>query len=190
MVKHWKGKYTKQNFNRPRGLATCDYSGLLYRYEDGVKQYQYRGNTEAFTGNWVNPVYADKLNPVELAPIIRLDPIPFKHPRPDPIVYDDNLTQTNIDLTGLVNPLLTVSQLNVNTVIFSGTLAADIFVFIPNTYLEFYANNVTTGNFTLNLEVEGTPYPGLVIPLLGANQQYGPLVNNNTLQLTFINYQR
>jgi hypothetical protein len=183
-----KGKYTKQNLKNPKGLGTCDYSGLIMRHCDMVKQYQYAGNTLVWTGLWVNPVFKDTPNPQDLIPILKLDPVALKHARPDANIYNNETTITTIDVTGLVDStLLTTSQLEVNVIQFTGTLTDDLIIFIPNIYTEFYANNYTVGNYQLSIQLKNNPYGGLLIPNI-SNGATGPLVSNNTLTLQFINY--
>ena len=60
------GKYTKMSSRDPRGIARCDYSGLMVRHADLVKQKQYRGRGLVWTGLMVSPKFADIQNPQEL----------------------------------------------------------------------------------------------------------------------------
>lgn len=78
------GKYTKFRKNNPRAYGLCDYSGMDVRHMDMVRQMEYRGSGLVWTGFMVNPRFADEPNPQNLSPLIRLDPVPVKDPRPDP----------------------------------------------------------------------------------------------------------
>jgi len=181
-----KGKYTRQNKQKPRGIGTCDYSGLMVRHSNMIQQYQYRGNGLVWTGFWVNPKFADKPNPQDLVPIIRLDPVPLNHARPDPIVYDNTISTITIDVSGGIDILLTEQQFDNMVIRFIGVLTNNITVFIPNTFNEFYAINLATGGFTLAMQIEGNAAPGLIIPAADPLTNTGPLVSNNFISLNFV----
>lgn len=181
-----KGKYTRQIKSRPGGLGVCDYSGLMVKHSKMIQQYEYRGTGLSWTGFWVNPKFADVPNPQNLVPLIRLDPVPLPHARPDPIVYDVQITTVTIDVTGSENILLTQEQLDNMVLSFEGVLGGNIIVFIPNILTEFYANNLTTGGFTLGMQIEGNVSPALIIPPVNPQTNVGPLVANNFLNLSFV----
>ena len=77
------GKYTKVEKNNPRAVGQCDFSGFMGRRMDMTRQYEYIGNGLRFTGFWVIPKFADKPNPQLLPPLVKIDPIPIRDPRPD-----------------------------------------------------------------------------------------------------------
>jgi hypothetical protein len=183
-----KGKYTKMNRRKPRGLGTCDYSGLIMRHADMIKQNQFRGNGLVWTGFWVNPKFADKPNPQELVPIIRLDPIPLQHARPDPTVYDTTITTLNLDVSGGSNITLSNEQFNNMVLNFSGILTNNIVIYFNDIYNQFYANNLTTGGYTLGMQVVGRSNPPLIIPPADPITRTGPQVVNNLVELQFVWY--
>lgn len=191
------GKYTKMNINSPRAIATCDYSGLMVRHMDLVRQNQYAGTGLVWTGLLVNPKFADKPNPQNLVPYIRLDPVPVKNARPDSQV-DNYTTLANtvgiisIDVSGGDNVTLTNTQFSNGSITFTGILTNNIVIFIPNIYNQFYANNITTGGYGLNMQVYnnpvnpiGNPELQITIPQADPITLMGPLVANNTRQLFF-----
>lgn len=181
------GKYTKQNRRNPRGLGVCDYSGLMVRHADMIRQLEYRGTGKVWTGYWVNPKFADVPNPQNLIPLIRLDPIPLDHARPDPEVYDVTVPTLNLDVSGSSNITLTNTQFDNTVFNFTGDLTQDIIVYVPATFNEFYANNLTTGNYTLSMQlVDQYSTPPLLIPIANEMTQVGPFVLNDSLKLTII----
>lgn len=185
----YKGKYTKLRKNQPRGLGVCDYSGFLVRHKDLIRQYEYRGNGVSWTGFWVHPKFADKPNPQNLTPIIRLDPIPLDHARPDPIVYDVSVSTLTLDVSGNSNITLTQEQSDNSILNFVGTLTGNIIIYVPATYNEWYANNLTTGDYTLSMQIIEHVTPNLLIPHANPLTNTGPLVFSDGLQLSIIAYQ-
>lgn len=182
-----KGKYTRQMRSKPRGLGVCDYSGLMVQHAKMVKQYEYAGMGLYWTGFYVNPKYQDVPNPQNLIPIIKLDPVPLDHARPDPVVYNAQTTSVTVDLEGMSGSiLLTEEQLNNDIISFTGSLLGSIIVYIPNILTEFYANNRTTGGFSLGMQIEGNVSEPLDIPKLEQNETSGPLVANNFLNLSIV----
>lgn len=180
-VRH-HGKYTRQNRRNPKGLGVCDYSGLMVRHSDMIRQLEYRGTGKVWTGYWVNPRFADVCNPQNLIPLIRLDPIPLDHARPDPEVYDVSVPTLDLDVSGNLNITLTYTQFDNTVFNFTGTLTGDIIVYVPNVFNEFYANNLTTGNFTLGMQLIGNlTSPPLLIPPVNPVTQKGPFIVNDTL---------
>ena len=75
------GKYTKMRRNDPRGIARCDYSGLMVRHADLIRQMEYRGTGLVWTGFLVHPKFADKPNSQNLTLFIRLDFVSLKGSR-------------------------------------------------------------------------------------------------------------
>lgn len=181
-----KGKYTRMNPSKPRGIGTCDYSGLMVRHENMIQQFQYRGNGLVWTGFWVNPKFADKPNPQDLIPIIRLDPVPLQNARPDAEVYDQTITTLNLDVGGALNITLTETQVDNMVLNLSGVLTGNIVIYIPDTYVQFYANNLTTGAFTLGMQILGRTSPPLIIPAADPVTRTGPQVVNGLVELQFV----
>lgn len=188
-VRH-HGKYTKLNRRNPRGLGVCDYSGLMVRHADMIRQLEYRGTSKVWTGYWVNPKFADTPNPQNLIPLIRLDPIPLDHARPDPIVYDVSVPTLTFDIPSQAtypNITLTNTQFDNTIFNFTGVLTQDIIIYVPATFNEFYANNLTTGGFTLSMQLMNQySTDPLIIPPANEITQTGPLVVNDALKLSII----
>lgn len=163
------GKYAKQRKDSPRAIATCDYSGLIVRHADLVKQYEYRGRGLVWTGFWVHPKFLDKPNPQNLTPLIKMDPVPILFPRPDNIIdaqttIATSIGEISIDVSGSSNITLTQEQYNNGKFNFFGAISANIIIYIPNVFNQFYANNTTTGAFTIYMLPEGSVAPGVLLP--------------------------
>ena len=178
----------------PRAIARCDYSGLMVRHGNLVKQMQYRGQGLVFTGFLVNPKFADKPNAQELTPRVKLDPVPILFPRPDNLVNQQTTLATsvgvlNLDVGGNANITLTPEQFNNGSFNFTGVLTGDIVIFVPNVFNQFYANNLTTGAFSLSMQLIGNNVAdALVIPYASSTTRLGPLVGNTLLNLQFVNF--
>lgn len=185
------GKYTKMRIKDPRGIARCDYSGLMFRHCDLVKQKQYRGRGLVWTGLLVGPQFADAPNPQDLVPLIKLDPVPLNNPRPDSQI-DAQLTvasstgEISIDVSIPENRTLTVAQFDNGIINFTGNLIEDIIVILPATYNQFVANNLTTGGFKLGLQLIGNINFTLNILPPNPITKKGPIVVNTSLNLQFI----
>lgn len=185
------GKYTKMSKRDPRGIARCDYSGLMVRQSDMIRQLEYRGTGLVWTGYLVNPKFADKPNPQNLTPLIKLDPTPIPNTRPDSIIDAQTTLATStgiisIDVSGNENVILTSEQFNNGSINFTGELTGDILIILPATYNQFYANNLTTGNFTLGLQIVANDDFPLNIPLANPNTLFGPLVVNTSTALQIV----
>ncbi len=177
------GKYTRQNRRNPKGLGVCDYSGLMVRHSDMIRQLEYRGTGKVWTGYWVNPKFADACNPQNLIPLIRLDPIPLDHARPDPEVYSVTVPTLDLDVSGNSNITLSYTQFDNTVFNFTGTLTGSIIVYVPNVFNEFYANNLTTGDFSLSMQLIGNlTSPPLLIPPANPITQTGPFVVVDTIR--------
>lgn len=177
--------------NNPRGIARCDYSGLMTRHSDLVRQMQYRGTGLVWTGYFVNPKFADKPNAQDLIPLIRLDPVPLNDSRPDSVIDAQTTIATStgaisIDVNGSANVTLTNSQFDNGSIAFTGVLTGNIIVFVPATYNQFYANNLTTGAFTLGMQIIGNPNFTLNIPTADPTTLLGPQVVNTSLNLQIV----
>ena len=147
------GKYTKMRRNDPRGIGTCDFSGLMVQHARMKQQLAYRGRGLVKTGYLVNPKFWDQPNPQDLTPLIYIDPKPLTWPRPDVLI--DNQTQpviSYIDVSG-GNLTLTVDQFTNYSFSFFGALAADTTVFVPGVQNVFYAANNTTGAHKLYIQI-------------------------------------
>ena len=185
------GKYTKMSSRDPRGIARCDYSGLMVRHADLVKQKQYRGRGLVWTGLMVSPKFADIPNPQELIPLIKLDPVPLQNPRPDSQVDAQQTIATStgeisIDISIPANRNLTLEQFDNGIINFTGNLVGDVIVILPATYNQFYANNITTGGFTMGLQLVGNTNVTLNIPLANTITRQGPMVVNTSLNLQIV----
>lgn len=185
------GKYTKMNKNSPRGIARCDYSGLMVRHSDLSRQMEYRGTGLVWTGYMVNPKFVDEPNPQNLTPRIKLDPVPISTARPDSQIDAQNTLATSVgvltlDVSGNSNITLTLEQFDNGEFNFTGILTGSITLYVPNTYNQFYANNLTTGGFTLSMQISGNPSPALVIPPASPVNLRGPTVVNTFFNLQFV----
>jgi len=188
------GKYTKMLKNNPRGIARCDYSGLMVRHSDLIRQMEYRGTGLVWTGYLVNPKFADKPNPQNLVPLILFsapDPVPLKNSRPDSQIDAQNTIAAStgaisIDVSGSSNIILTYEQFNNGSISFTGTLTGNILVILPATYNQFYANNLTAGNFTLGLQIIGNSNYTLDLPAANPVTLLGPMVVNTSLNLQIV----
>lgn len=185
------GKYTKMRLRDPRGIARCDYSGLMVRHADLKKQKQYRGTGLVWTGLMVAPQFEDVPNAQELIPLIRLDPVPLKNPRTDSQV-DAQLTiasstgEISIDVSNPADRNLTLQQFDNGIINFTGNLTENIIVILPASYNQFFANNLTTGGFTMGLQLVGNTNFTLNIPLADPVTRQGPMVVNTSLNIQFV----
>lgn len=185
------GKYTKMQRNNPRGIARCDYSGLMVRHCDLVRQMEYRGTGLVWTGYMVNPKFADKPNAQNLVPLIRLDPVPIPNARPDNQIDAQTTIATStgilfLDVSGNANVYLTYSQFDNGEFNFTGVLTGDIIIYVPNTYNQFYVNNLTTGDFSLSMQLIGNSGPALLIPTADPVTLQGVQVVNTLLNLQIV----
>lgn len=178
--------------NNPRGIARCDYSGLMTRYSNLIKQKEYRGTGLVWTGYYVNPKFADQPNEQNLIPLIRLDPVPLPNARPDNQIDAQTTIATStgaisIDVSGGSNVTLTYEQFNNGSITFTGLLTADIIIYVPNTYNQFFANNLTTGGFTLSMQIIGNAMQSVIVPLVNPQTLLGPQIVNtlNKLQIVY-----
>lgn len=185
------GKYTKMHMKDPRGIARCDYSGLMVRHADLKKQKQYRGTGLVWTGLMVAPQFEDVPNAQELIPLIRLDPVPLKNPRTDSQIdaqqtIASSTGEITIDVSGNSNITLTEEQFDNGIINFSGVLTGDIVVILPASFNQFYANNLTTGGFSLGLQLIGNTNFTLNIPPANPITLQGPMVVNTSLNIQIV----
>lgn len=185
------GKYTKMSLRDPRGIARCDYSGLMVRHADLKKQKQYRGTGLVWTGLLVAPQFADVPNPQELIPIIKLDPVPLNNPRPDSQIdaqptIASSTGEISIDVSIPGNRTLNLEQFGNGIINFTGNLVENIIVILPASYNEFYANNITDGGFDIGLQIVGNSNFTLEIPPIDPVTNQGPLVVNTSLNLQIV----
>jgi hypothetical protein len=147
------GKYTHMRKNNPRGIATCDYSGMMVAHKDLKPQYQYRGQGLVNTGFLVNPKFLDEPNPQDLTPLIKADPVPLINPRPDSVIGVPPQDSVTITLTGNLNmDFQTYSQNSYFT--FVGDLSANTIIFVPGAFHEFFVtNNVNAAGNILSIQV-------------------------------------
>lgn len=187
------GKYTKMLKNSPRGIGRCDYSGLMVRHSDLRKQMEYRGRGLVWTGYLVHSKFLDTPNPQNLIPLIKLDPVPIPDARPDNQVDAQTTEATSVgvltlDVGGNVDITLTETQFDNGAFNFVGELTGNITIFVPNTYNQFYANNLTTGAFTLSMQIINNSFPALIIPAADPLTLKGPQVVNTFFNLQFVNF--
>jgi hypothetical protein len=185
------GKYTKMRLRDPRGIARCDYSGLMVRHADLKKQMQYRGTGLVWTGFLVAPQFSDIPNAQELIPIIRLDPVPLQNPRPDSQVdaqptIASSTGEISIDVGIVDNRTLTLDQFDNGIINFTGNLIENIIVILPASYNQFYANNRTNGGFDIGLQIVGNSNFTLNIPPIDPIINQGPMVVNTSLNLQIV----
>lgn len=185
------GKYTNMSMTNPRAIGRCDYSGFMVEHSKLAKQMEYRGRSLVWTGFWVYSEFLDLPNPQNLTPLIKLDPKPIKDARPDNIIDAQNTIATSVGILTVpvsvgdytIDPQDFASHGSFN---FTGNLTADVVVYIPNFLKTFYANNFTTGGFTLGMQLSGNVTPPLTIPPADPITLLGPLVSNTTLNLQII----
>lgn len=187
----YHGKYTKMHKNSPRAIARCDYSGFMVRHSDLARQMQYRGTGLVWTGFLVHKKFLDVPNQQDLTPLIKLDPVPIPNARPDNQVDAETTLATSVgvitlDVSGNNNITLTNEQFNNGVLNFKGVLTGNIIIYVPNTYNQFYANNITTGAFTLSMQLVGNPQPPLVIPAADPITLTGPQVVNTFFNLQIV----
>lgn len=158
------GKYTKMRLNDPRGIARCDYSGLMVQHARMKQQLAYRGRGLVKTGFLVNPKFWDQPNPQDLTPLIYIDPRPLINPRPDVLIdAQTQPTVTYIDVSA-GNVTLTVDQFTNYSFSFFGDLVADTTVFVPGAQNVFYAANNTEGDFKLYIQIIDVSSSKIEIP--------------------------
>lgn len=150
------GKYTKMSKLNPRSISRCDYSGLMVQTSKMVDQYQYAGQGLIKTGYRVNPKFADKPNPQNLTPIIKVDPRPILNARPDNVIdtIDPQLLIT--DVTGQSSVTLSPAEFSNINFIFKGVLSSDCTIFVTSTWNDFFLTNITTGGFILSMQLINT----------------------------------
>jgi len=174
------GKYTNMRKNSPRGIARCDYSGLMVAHHKLKAQYQYRGQGLVNTGYLVYPKFLDVPNAQDLTPLIKADPVPLINPRPDNIVDVVPDVTLELDVSGNTNVTLSAEQITNTNFIFTGTLTGNVIVFLGETsipsippiprvlnfgsLINFFAINKTLGNFTLSMQITGTSASALGFP--------------------------
>lgn len=76
------GKHVTIDPNNPQALGICDYTGFVHLRKDLVKQMQWAGDALVWTGLYVGKDYLDKPDPQLRTPILPVDPVPVKEPRP------------------------------------------------------------------------------------------------------------
>jgi hypothetical protein len=166
----------------------------MVRHSDLIRQKEYRGRGLVWTGYMVNPKFADLPNAQNLTPLVKMDPVPIADSRPDSQINAENTLATSVgtldlDVTGNSNITLTEEQFDNGSFNFNGVLSGDIIIFVPNIYNQFYANNLTTGPFSLSMRVVGNAPPTLLIPPANAETRLGPsILNNTTNGLKFISF--
>jgi hypothetical protein len=176
----------------PRAIGTCDYSGFLVQHSSLIKQMEYSGAGLVWTGYYVHPKFADQPNPQNLSPPIVRDPKPILNARPDNIIDAETTIATSVGVlnvtVGAIDITLTIDEFsNHGSFNFVGVLTADIVIYVPNLIRNFYANNLTTGNFTLSMQLSGNITPPLTIPYASPTTLLGPLIGNSGFNLQFTN---
>ncbi len=70
--------------SNPKAIAICDGCGFLVQHEHLREQKDYRGgSTPVGLGIWVCATCEDKPQPYFRRQLLRPDPVPVQHPRPD-----------------------------------------------------------------------------------------------------------
>ncbi len=175
------GKYTRMRKNSPRAIARCDYSGLMVQ-EAGLKdQMQYRGQGLVKTGYRVYAKFYDNPNAQDLTPLIKADPIPIINARPDNVVDAFVPQLLVLDVSGNVNVTLTLAQFSNINFIFKGVLTGDVTIFVPATFNDFFVDNITTGPFTLFMQITNNSNTLITLP-----RTLNTLINNDSFILKII----
>ncbi len=185
------GKYTKMNLKNPQAIGRCDVSGFMVRHSDMVEQMRYVGSGLVGTKMLVNPKFYSVPNPQELIPRIKIDPKPILNPRPDNLIDNQLTIATSIGILDIDVPTLVDNTISIENFMdfgsfnFRGVLIEDTTVFVPNLMREFYANNFTTGGFSLSLQLIGniSITPPLIIPKASTITLLGPLIGNTLINL-------
>lgn len=181
MITMAKGKYTKVNFNSPEAIARCDYSGMMVRHKDMIKQMEYNATGLYWTGWMVNPKFADKPQPQHLMPLVKIDPEPVYMARPGSTTVTPQIEFSQINVAGAANVSLTIDQFNYLNLEFVGELTGNVVVLVPPVFNEFYATNSTTGAFTLSMQVDTNSSTNIILP-----RDQVPLICNDGFVLTII----
>jgi hypothetical protein len=159
-----------------------------------VKQMEYSGKGLFWTGLLVYPKFLDQPNMQNLAPRIKVDPKPIPNARPDSQINNQNTIATSVgaltlDVSVSVDVTLTLDQFaNNGSFNFIGELTASITVYLPNIFRQFYANNLTSGAFTLSMQPIGNISQPLIIPAASPTTLLGPILCNTTFGLSFVNF--
>lgn len=82
----YPGKYSKFRKNNFKPVFICDISGLVSNLGDQVKQMEFAGRSEIWTGFLVNKRFRDKPNAQLLTPRIKADPKPVLTSRENNII--------------------------------------------------------------------------------------------------------
>lgn len=166
-----RGKYTHASRRNIHGIGQCDYSGMIVDYRDLCKQMQYVGNGLVWTGLYVFKNFLDTPNPQDLVPIVRQDPVPLPHPRPDNNFFPPAVYELTIDMTDKSTYTLSNEETGHSLIQLQGTPSANpfaiLFQIVPGQWL---VNNQTANVMTVSL----------IGPLSLANQSYTQQPNTAT----------
>jgi hypothetical protein len=126
-----QGKYVRTNRQHPTGIAKCDRSGLIVNHKDLCKQMEYSGAGLYWTGLWVYKKFIDKPNPQNLAPRVKIDPVPLEHARPSWMVAQEQPNPINIDVSNGNEVDLSNGRTGYNPLVFYGTPSSAVSVRFP-----------------------------------------------------------
>jgi len=170
------------SMTNPRGIARCDYSGLMVQHALLKDQMAYRGQGLVKTGYKVHPKFYDQPNPQDLTPLIKPDPTPLINPRPDSQIDVIQPSFLILDVSGDMDVTLTVDQFENNNFLFNGILTGNVVISLPATFNEFFVLNATTGLFTLSVQIINNYASRIEL----INQQK-MLISNDSVNLKIIN---
>lgn len=152
-----RGRYTIKGKGQALAIARCDKSGIMGMYTDLKKQYIRAGEDLVWNGQWALPPFIDVPDGTFIPPF-KLDPAPLDHVRPDPDIGAQTTIANSsgaifIDVSGDTDRYLTENEFSNGQITFSGVLLGNIVVYVPNTYNQLYITNVTTGDYTLGMQI-------------------------------------
>lgn len=174
------GKYTRMSRTKPRAIGRCDTSGLMVKHSTMKDQVIYSGQGLISTGFRVHPRFFDKPNAQDLAPIIRLDPVPVPYPRPDNII--GVIPQQTLVLD-LLNSDITLTNEQFSNVYFilQGNITSDIVISVPAIFNTFSVINNTIGNFNVSFQIIYSYQTRLEVPKI-----IKTLISNDSMSLKVI----
>lgn len=126
-------------------VGRCDASFQIVKHKDLAKQYEYAGKGLVDTGMMVYKKLLDKPNPQNLAPKIKIDPMPVRRARPDPFYNNPQPMEFYLEIKDLPEYILTLNEFQNVKFIFFGDMTQDVVIKVPATFNIFSTINNTLG---------------------------------------------
>lgn len=159
------GKYTSMSKRNPRAIARCDYSGLMVAHSSLRPQMQYGGSGLIKTGYLVASRFLDVPNAQNLAPLIKVDPVPILNARPDTVIDAIVPQILEIDVSSGLDVELNNTQFGQTlNFIFTGFSLDDVIIFVPATFNEFTVSNQVRGGSTLYMQIIDKENTKILLP--------------------------